>query len=128
MNFLNATIRSIVVIAALTLWVSFAADIDGKWTAQTEGRNGPRTETLILKSSGNSLTGTMQGGRGGPAEISNGTIDGDNVSFSVVREFGENKISQQYKGTISGGDLKLTVSGGRAGRGPVELSFKKDQP
>lgn len=78
----------------------------------------------MLKSSGNALTGSIQGGRGGPVEISNGTLDGNNVSFSVVREFGQNKITQEYKGVISGGELKLTVSGGRGE--PREVTYKKE--
>ena len=124
MKTINASIRCVIVLAAVTLWVSFAADIDGKWTGQIQGRNGPQSQTIMLKSSGNTLTGSVQGGRRGPVEISNGTIDGNNVSFTVVREFGENKITQEYKGTISGGELKLTVSGGRGE--PREVTFQKE--
>ncbi len=77
----------------------------------------------MLKASGNTLTGTLEGGRGRSVEISNGTIDGDKVAFTVVREFGERKITQEFKGAVSGGELKLTVSGGR--RGPMEITYKK---
>lgn len=120
----SASIRWIIALAALTLWVSFAADIDGKWTGQIQGRNGPRTQTLMLKASDNTLTGSIDGGRGGPVEISDGKIDGGNVSFNVVREFQGNKVTQAYKGTISGNELKLTVSGGRGE--PAEVTFKKE--
>jgi hypothetical protein len=112
-----------IALAALTLWASFAADIDGKWTGQVEGRNGPQTQTIMLKAADNTLTGSIEGGRGGPVEISNGKIDGDNVSFTVIRQFQGNKVTQEYKGTISGGELKLTVSGGR--RGPSEVTYKR---
>src|SRR5271154_3253179 len=111
MKTIRGSIRCLIALAALTLWVSFAADIDGKWTGQVQGRNGPQTQTIMLKASGNTLTGSIQGSRGGPVDISNGTIDGDKVSFSVVREFQDNKITQEYKGALSGGELKLTVSG-----------------
>jgi hypothetical protein len=124
MKTIRATVQCVITLAALTLWVSFGADIDGKWTGETQGRRGPQTQTLMLKASGTTLTGTLQGGRGGPVEISNGTIDGDNVSFQVVREFGENKVTQQFKGTISGGELKLTMSGGRGE--PVEVKYKRE--
>ena len=102
MQTIRASIRCMIALAALTLWVSFAADIDGKWTGEVQGRNGPQTQTLMLKSSGNTLTGTVQGARGGPVEITNGTIDGDNVSFTVVREFGENKITPGVQGQNGG--------------------------
>ena len=124
MKTIRASIRSITALAALTLSVSFAADIDGKWTGQVQRRRGAQTQTLTLKSDGNTLTGTLQGGRGGPVDISNGTIDGNNVSFTVVREFGENKITQQFKGTLSGGELKLTMSGGRGE--PIDVTYKKE--
>lgn len=123
MNTRSASIRWMIALAALTLWASFAADIDGKWTAQIEGRRGPRTEILMLKVMDNTLTGTLQGGRGEPVQITNGMIDGNNISFSVVREFRENKVTQDYKGTISGGELKLTVSGGRGGH--TDVTYKK---
>lgn len=113
MKTVRASIRCLIALTALTLSVSFAADIDGKWTAQIEGRRGTQIQTLMLTASGNTLTGSLQGGRGGPIEITNGIIDGETVSFTVVRQFGENKITQQFKGTISGGELKLTESGGR---------------
>ena len=124
MKTIRASVQCIVALAALTLWVSFAADIDGKWTGQVEGRNGPQSQSIMLKADGNALTGNVQGGRGGPVDISNGTIDGNNVSFSVVREFNGNKVTQDYKGTISGGELKLTVSGGRGE--PRQITFKKE--
>jgi hypothetical protein len=123
MKRIRASIRWITALAALTLCVSFAADIDGKWTGQAQGRRGTQTQTIMLKVDGNTLTGSVQGGRGGPVEISNGTIDGGHVSFTVVREFGENKITQQFKGTLSGGVLKLTESGGRGE--PREVTYQR---
>jgi hypothetical protein len=124
MKTLRASIQCMIALSALTLWVSFAADIDGKWTGQVQGRNGPQSQTLMLKASGNTLTGSIQGGRGGPVDISNGTVDGNTVSFEVVREFGGNQITQAYKGTLSGGELKLTVSGGRGE--PRDVTYKKE--
>lgn len=51
-------------------------------------------------------------------DISDGTIDGNNVSFKVIREFNGNQFAQQYKGTLTdAGELDLTVSmGGGQGR------------
>ena len=124
MKTIRASIRCLIALAALTLWVSFAADIDGKWAGQIQGRGGPQTQTLTLKADGNTLTGSVEGGRGGPIDISDGKIDGNNVSFNVVREFQGNKITQEFKGTISGGELKLTVSGGRGEA--REVTYKKE--
>jgi len=110
--------------ALLLLGISgaaLAAEIDGKWTAEVEGRRGTVTQTLSLTSSGNNLSGSLEGGRGNAVDISDGKLDGNKVSFKVVREFNGNQFTQQYTGTLSdAGELNLTVSmsgGGRRGGG-----------
>jgi hypothetical protein len=124
---------------ALSALVVLGADIDGKWTRETQGKNGPQTQILTLKSDGGKLTGTMEGGGGGggkggapmPVAISEGTVSGANVSFKIVRDFGGNSVTQTYKGTVSATELKLTQDtegggGGKGGgKGPQELVFKK---
>jgi hypothetical protein len=56
----------LLVIACL---VALAADIDGKWTATTQGKQGLQTQTLTLKAQGDKLTGSIEGGRGGPVAL-----------------------------------------------------------
>ncbi len=114
--------KQLILPALLLLGISgaaLAADINGKWTAEVQGRNGTVTQTLVLNASGNNLTGTFEGARGGAVDISEGTLDGNKVSFKVVREFNGNQFTQQYKGTLSdSGELDLTASmGGGARRG-----------
>jgi len=112
--------KKLILPAMLLLGISgaaLAADINGKWTAEVQGRNGTVTETLVLNASGNTLTGSFTGARGGAVDISEGTLDGNQVSFKVVREFNGNQFAQQYKGTLSdAGELNLTVSMGGGGR------------
>jgi hypothetical protein len=120
-NVLKNVFRNVFLTTALFTVASslvLGADIDGKWTADVPGRGGnPQTQTLTLKASGNTLTGTLEGARGGAVDISSGTIDGSNVAFKVVREFNGNQFTQQYKGMLSSsGELTLMVSGG-GGRG-----------
>ena len=38
----------------------------------------------------------MEGGRGGADEISNGKVDGDNITFEVTREFNGNSFTTKY--------------------------------
>jgi hypothetical protein len=116
--------KKLILPAVLLLGISgaaLAAEIDGKWTAEVEGRRGTVTQTLSLTSSGNNLSGSLEGGRGNAVDISDGKLDGNKVSFKVVREFNGNQFTQQYKGTLSdAGELNLTVSmsgGGRRGGG-----------
>lgn len=113
--------KKLILPAVLVLGISgaaLAADINGKWTAEVQGRNGTVTQTLVLNASGNNLTGSLEGARGGVVDISDGTIDGNKVSFKVVREFNGNQFTQQYKGTLSdSGELDLAVSMGGGGGG-----------
>jgi hypothetical protein len=104
----------------LTCWLASAADIDGKWTAETQAKGGGElTETLMLKADSNKLTGSVQR-RGAPLKISDGVINGNEVSFKVIRP---NGVTQQYKGSLSGGALKLTMNGSRGNH--RDLVFKK---
>ena len=118
---------------ALTIAAS-AADITGKWIAEQPGRNGgaPRQTTFNLKADGAKLTGTMSApGRGGAAatdtEISNGKVDGNNITFEVKRNMGGNEVVSKYEGTMSGDELKLkTTRMGQDGTPmPVEMTAKR---
>jgi hypothetical protein len=109
-----------------------AADITGKWTAQMPGPGGQtREQTFNFKVDGNTLTGTVSG-RQGDVEISDGKIDGDQISFTQTMEFNGNTMKILYKGTVSGDSIKFTREreggGGQAqGRkgGPTEFTAKR---
>lgn len=105
---------------ALACMVALGADVTGKWTSEAMGKGGP--QTFNLKQDGSTLTGTVQGGRGGPTDISNGKVDGDNVSFEVTREFNGNSMTIKYSGTVSGNTMKLSVE---TGRGTREMTLTK---
>ena len=112
-------------LAAAALW---AADVTGKWTAEMQGRNGnTMTITMNLKADGDKLTGTMSG-RGGETDISDGKVQGDNISFKVVREFNGNQITSVYKGKVDGDTIHfaMTMEGGSMGGGqPREFDAKR---
>ena len=101
-----------------------AADVTGKWTAQVPGRGGNmQNNTFVFKADGAKLTGTLEGGRGGPVEITDGKIDGENISFTVVRNFNGNEIKLNYKGQVSGSEIKFTRESSMGN--PVEFTAKK---
>jgi hypothetical protein len=112
---------SLITLLPLTGLVVAAADIDGKWTRQQPANGGeaPVTETLTLRSSGSNLTGSIDLGRGGAVDISEGKITGGKVTFKVFRQPGD--TGQIYTGTVSATELRLTVtsnyliSGGKGG-------------
>jgi opacity protein-like surface antigen len=99
---------------ALACMTMLAADVTGKWMSEATGKGGP--QTYDLKQDGNKLTGSVEGGRGGPVQISNGMVDGDKVSFEVTREMNGNSMTTKYSGTVSGSTMKLTVETARGNR------------
>ena len=113
------------ILLAVALSAMAADAVTGKWTFEQAGRGGgggggtPRMVTLDLKADGAKLTGTIlqpMGGRGGggaaptPVEIKNGKVDGNNISFDVVRETPNGAMTQKYEGTVSGAELKLKIT------------------
>ncbi len=114
----------------------------GTWSWTQQGRGGAggagggnapaRKTTLVLKVDGEKLTGTVTapaGGRGGggggaaapaptPTEISDGKIKGDEISFSVKREFNGNAVVIKYHGKVEGD--KITGKMERPGRDGAE--------
>jgi len=103
----------------LTL-TALAADVTGKWVAQVPGRGGQTREvTFNFKADGATLTGTISGPQG-DMEISDGKIDGGQISFSQTREFNANQVKMLYKGMVSGDEIKFTrtVEGGGQGGPP----------
>jgi hypothetical protein len=117
---MKKTLLSVFGLLALSCMVALGADIDGKWMSEAQGKGGP--QTLTLKADGDKLTGTLAGGRGGENPISEGMIHGSDVMFKVVREVQGNKVETSYKGTVSGSDLKLSVTNAR---GTNDVTFKK---
>ena len=119
----------LVVFALLASVAVWAADIDGKWTAQVPGRNGTMETTFTFKAEGEKLTGSVSG-RNGDTAISEGKISGSDISFVVVREMQGNTFKMVYKGKLAGGEIKFTRTFDGAGPGgnappPVEFTAKK---
>ena len=110
----------VVTILLVVAFAAMAADVTGKWVYEQAGRGGgnPTQVTLNLKASGSTLTGSMvRPGRGGDpmeSQISDGKIDGDNISFKVTMDMGGNSQTSEYSGAVSGNEMKLKIS--RPGR------------
>ena len=96
-------------VAMLALLASaWAADVTGKWVAQMPGRDGGTSETTFnLKADGTTLTGSMTTPRGEDA-ITEGKVNGDEISFVVVRKFGENEMKTTWKGKVAGDEITFT--------------------
>lgn len=108
--------------------VALAADaVTGKWVWESQGfgfggGGGGMKTTLTLKADGAKLTGTITvpvfgGGPPDPGTppqmedipISNGKVDGTNITFEVAREMMGNTRTTKYEGVLSGSDLKIKI-------------------
>jgi len=104
---------------------ALAADFNGKWTADVQGRNGTQTVTFNFKVDGSTLTGTVSTRRG-DTDISNGKVDGDNISFDQEMNFNGNSFTLSYKGTADGADsIKFTRTFGGGDRPPQDFVAKR---
>lgn len=117
----------VVSILLVLTFAAMAADVSGKWTFDQQMRGNSITVTLNLKAEGGSLTGTMsRPGRDGNAmetPISDGKVDGDNISFKTVQSFGGNDFTTEYKGTVNGETIDLSIT--RPGRNGGEPTTTK---
>ena len=97
------------IIATFSL-VGLAADVSGTWTGIFHTREGGAFETnLVLKASGDSLTGTFQQGNSDEIQIENGKVSGDQVTFTLTRGSGDKTRKINYSGKVDGNNMKLTV-------------------
>jgi len=107
-------------ILLVVAFAAFAADVSGKWVYEQPGRGGgdPVKVTVTLKASGGTVTGDIsRPGRDGnmmSTPITDGKVDGNNVTFKTSQQMGGNAITIDYSGTMNGDELKLKIT--RPGR------------
>ena len=100
----------------------FAADVDGKWTGNFSTPNGDLPVAFTFKADGEKLTGSTTGFDGAEVPLSDGKVDGKNISFKISYDFGGMPFVLNYKGVVSPAEIKLT---GDAAGMPFELLLKK---
>ena len=99
-------------IAALPLSV-LAADITGTWKSDFDSQIGPQKYTFTLKQDGASVTGKANADINGEkheAELKEGKVEGDTVSFVEMLNFQDNEIRITYTGELSsdGNEIKFS--------------------
>jgi len=103
---------------------AFGADVDGKWTSEMDMMGTPMVLNYNFKADGNKLTGTTgPEGMGPETAISEGKIDGNNISFAVMVDMMGSEMKITYKGAISGSEIKLDMDMGMGE--PMKLILKK---
>ena len=89
--------------------LSFAADIDGKWTGEINGPNGAMQITMDLKADGEKLTGKITT-QMGDQDIKEGKIKGDDLSWFTTFERDGNPIKITNKAKVTGAEMKVSIT------------------
>ena len=96
---------SIAVITAMAAFNLFAADLAGSWKGSMTTQGGETAVTITIRP-GAALAGKVQAGEY-QAEIENGKVSGDEISFEMKISPG----TMMYRGTVSGSEIKFDVTG-----------------
>ena len=81
-----------------------AGDISGTWIARTQ----VLTVTMVFKVAGTTLTGTIRTRPADQTEIKDGKIDGDKISFYIMRTQNNKKVKVRFKGIVEGDEIRFT--------------------
>src|SRR6476619_7672169 len=96
---------------ALSSLSALAADITGTWKAEFETQRGLQKYTFTLKQDGTGVTGKANVEREGEkreAELKEGKVEGDTVTFVELLKIPDNELRITYTGNISGDEIKFT--------------------
>jgi len=121
-NLIKVTVCAVVALGFLVQAQAEDKKVDGTYSWTMPARNGgqERKMTLKLKSEGEKLTGAItspgrQGGDPVETKIDDGKIKGEDISFSVTREFNNNKMTSKYEGKLTADGIKGKTSFERNG-------------
>ena len=108
--------------------VASAADVSGNWKATADFGGNAIERTFTFKVDGNKLTGETTSSMMGKSVITDGKVDGDNITFSITAKFQDNEMKLSYKGKLNakGDELKLTSESAQGGQA-IEWNAKRAQ-
>src|SRR5687767_6559585 len=98
-------------ILALFSLSALAADVTGTWKAEFDTQRGLQKYTFNLKQDGTNVTGKANAERDGEkreAELKEGKVEGDTITFVEPLKIQDNEIKITYTGKISGAEIKFT--------------------
>uniref|UniRef100_Q01QE2 Lipocalin-like domain-containing protein n=1 Tax=Solibacter usitatus (strain Ellin6076) TaxID=234267 RepID=Q01QE2_SOLUE len=100
----------LLVLLAVFAMTAAAADVSGTWKATVETPNGAMETTFVFKVDAGKVTGTTTMGQMGETAISEGKVDGDTVTFAVVRQGQNGEFRINYSGKATGDEMKITAT------------------
>lgn len=92
-------------------------NVAGKWEFTSEGPRGTQTSTITFEQDGTVLKGTMETQRGA-VSFENGSVEGNKITFTIVRGMGDRTFEMTYTGTVEGDTMTGTMTNPRGGDVP----------
>jgi hypothetical protein len=116
--------RRTLLLAALAFAVdASAADVAGSWkTSYTNEEGQTRESVLTLTMDGGKLSGAIASARG-KVPLAEGSVDGNRISFSVVRKGNGDEIKITFTGTVEGDTMRLKMQ--LRDRAPIDMTAKR---
>lgn len=114
---------------ALLPCIACAADLSGTWKAEFDTQIGRQKYAYTLKQEGALVTGQAVSeinGEQRTAELREGRVDGDTVSFVELLDFQGNALRIVYTGKVANNEIKFTRSVGDFAK--EDLVAKRDAP
>ncbi|HEY5909278.1 MAG TPA: malectin domain-containing carbohydrate-binding protein [Verrucomicrobiae bacterium] len=107
-----------------------AADVTGTWRSEFDSQIGHQFYTFTFKQDGSKLTGKANseaGDRKREAELREGKVDGDTISFAEILSLQDREIRISYTGKISadGNEIRFTREVGDFGK--ADIVAKREQ-
>jgi hypothetical protein len=120
-----SSVRRLWLALGFTALSAAGADPSGLWSGSMTGRDGNQREVSFrFAADGPRLTGSMLGPTGNEIEISDGKVQGEEVTFKVVLNWNGRPAALLYRGRLTGGELRLKMQRVGAPRA-IEMLLKK---
>lgn len=119
----RSLLAAFVAVSVLTL-TAFAADLTGKWTWPSMSKaTGPSEIVATLVVNNGVISGTVTS-RQGTADITEGSLKGDLLTFTAVRISGNSPATFNYSGQVSGDTITGTIEKTSTGGTPAKTDWK----
>jgi hypothetical protein len=98
-------------------------DLSGNWVLTTESQMGAQDSDMVVKQSGNALTGTLTSQLGSVDYT--GAVEGQNVAFSFMFNAQGTDLKIDYIGVVEGDTMKGKAVFGSFGEGTFSAKRKQ---
>jgi hypothetical protein len=126
---IDARLAAVMTGVLLAAAVAGAGDLAGRWTAEFDTQVGPQKYTFELAVAGERVTGKAiferMGGKG-EAELQEGKLVGDEVSFVETFDAMGQTVRIEYTGTVKGDEIAFTRKVGDFGTEQFVARRSKD--